>query len=106
MNAPLAAPTAIHAARLDGPVAKPPPLGKSGDEELRKAFQSFVGQTLFGQLLKAMRKTVGKPAYFHGGRAEEIFQQQLDQVLAEKISDASAEKFSGPMFDLFVMKRR
>jgi hypothetical protein len=65
-----------------------------------------VGQTLFGQLLGAMRKTLGKPAYFHGGRAEEIFQQQLDQVLAEKISDASAEKFSDPMFELFAMKRR
>jgi hypothetical protein len=106
MNVNPAASTAMHAARLDGPAAKPPPLRKSGDEALRGAFESFVGQTLFGQLLKAMRKTVGKPAYLHGGRAEEIFQQQLDQVLAEKISNASAEKFSGPMFDLFVMKRR
>ena len=106
MNTNPSAPTAIRAARLDWPAPQPPPLEKSGDEELRGAFQSFVGQTLFGQLLKAMRKTLGKPAYFHGGRAEEIFQQQLDQVLAEKISDASAEKFSGPMFDLFVMKRR
>jgi len=73
---------------------------------VREAFQSFVGQTLFGQLLKAMRKTMGKPAYFHGGRAEEIFQNQLDQVLAEKISQASADKFSGPMFELFALNRQ
>jgi hypothetical protein len=76
------------------------------NEELREAFQSFVGQTLFGQLLHAMRKTLGKPAYFHGGRAEEIFQGQLDQVLAEKIADTSGGKLSEAMFDLFTMNRR
>ncbi len=90
----------------------PPPVqgGQAGqegqdDEKLRAAFQSFVGQTLFGQMLKAMRKTQNKPAYFHGGQTEEIFRQQLDQVLAEKLSDASGDKLSGPMFDLFTMKR-
>jgi hypothetical protein len=30
----------------------------------------------------------------------------LDQVLAEKLSRASAEKFTGPMFELFSMQRR
>ena len=53
-----------------------------------------------------MTFSVGKPAYFHGGRAEEIFQQQLDQVLAEKMAEASADTFAGPMFELFAMKRR
>jgi hypothetical protein len=84
---------------------KPPSPNDGQDKEVRKAFQSFVGQTLFGQLLKAMRKTLDKPAYLHGGRAEEIFQQQLDQVLAEKIAQTSADKFSEPMFELFMMKR-
>ena len=87
----------------------PPGLSAAGkgeaikpDEETREAFDSFVGQLFFGQMLKAMRKTVGKPAYFHGGQAEEIFQQQLDQVLGEKLSEASRHQFSGPMFDLFM----
>jgi len=80
--------------------------GDNQDGELRSAFDSFVGEVFFGQLLKAMRNTVGKPAYFHGGRAEEIFQQQLDQVLAQKLSQASAEKFSGPMFELFTLGRK
>ena len=74
--------------------------------ELRKAFDAFVGETFFGQLLHSMRKTVGKPAYFNGGRAEEIFQQQLDQVLAKNISESSADKFSGPMFELFTLQRK
>jgi len=75
------------------------------EEELRKAFYSFVGQTLFGQLLRAMRNTVGRPAYFYGSRVEKIFQQQLDQVLAEKISEAAADRLAEPMFQLFNLRR-
>ena len=52
-----------------------------------------------------MRKTVGKPAYFHGGMGEELFQGQLDQVLVEHLSEASGDTFSKPMFDLFMMPR-
>jgi Rod binding domain-containing protein len=74
--------------------------------KLRAAFQEFVGQTFYGQMLSAMRKTVGKPAYMHGGRAEEVFQNQLDQVLAEKLSEATAETFAEPMYQLFSLSRR
>ena len=87
-----------------------PEAPRSGDEQqsdgaLADAFHSFVGQSLFSQMLKAMRKTVGEPAYFNGGKGEEVFRQQLDQVLAEKISDACGDKFSKPMFELFSLKR-
>ena len=74
-------------------------------DELKDAFGDFVGNTFFGQLIASMRKTVDKPAYFHGGRGEEVFQGQLDQMLAEKLSDASQEQFAGPMFELFMLKR-
>jgi hypothetical protein len=57
-------------------------------------------------MMSAMRKTVDKPAYFHGGRSEEVFQSQLDQILSERMSEASAEQFTGPMFDLFTLGRR
>lgn len=73
--------------------------------ERREAFDDFVGQTFYGQMLSAMRKTVDKPAYFHGGRAEEVFQAQLDQTLAEHLSDSTAEQFTGPMFELFNLAR-
>ncbi|EAQ82413.1 rod-binding protein [Blastopirellula marina] len=70
--------------------------------ELREKFDQFVGESLFGQMLKSMRKSVGKPAYFHGGRGEEVFQSQLDQLLVEKLSEASAQELSGPMFEQFM----
>jgi peptidoglycan hydrolase FlgJ len=95
----------IDSARQIGPSAPKRPAAQT-DTKLREAFDSFVGETLFAQMLKSMRKTLDKPAYFDGGRTEEIFQQQLDQVLAGKLSAASSEKLSGPMFELFTMQRR
>jgi hypothetical protein len=67
--------------------------------ELRERFTQFVGEAFFGQMIKAMRATTGKPAYFHGGRAEDVFQGQLDQKLAEYLTEASAEQFAEPMFE-------
>ncbi len=76
------------------------------DGKLRDAFDTFVGETFYGNLTSAMRKTVEKPAYFHGGRAEEAFQGQLDQLLVSRMADASADQFTGPMFELFNLNRR
>ncbi|MDR0610641.1 MAG: rod-binding protein, partial [Planctomycetaceae bacterium] len=63
------------------------------DEEkrFRDVLHQFVGQTLFGQMLKSMRATQEKNPYFHGGRAEEIFQSQLDMVLTEKMTQATSK---------------
>jgi hypothetical protein len=52
-----------------------------------------------------MRATVGKPAYFHGGKAEEMFTTQLDQVLAEQLTKATAHSITGPMYELFNLQR-
>lgn len=69
--------------------------------QVREKFDAFVGQSFYGQLMHEMHKTVGKAHYFNGGRGEEVFQGQLDQVFAEEMSRASAHQFTGPMFDLF-----
>ncbi|MGI9429746.1 MAG: rod-binding protein, partial [Bythopirellula sp.] len=46
----------------------------------------------------SMRSTQGKPAYFHGGQAEEVFRGQLDQTLAQEMTATSADKIADPMF--------
>jgi Rod binding domain-containing protein len=89
-----------------GPAPSKSTNAQGQDQELRANFENFVGETMFGQMLKSMRKSQHKSAYFHGGRAEEVFQQQLDQVLAQKMSHASADKLAGPMYELFTMNRR
>lgn len=67
-------------------------------QELKQAYGDFIGKSFFGQLMKSMRSTVGKPAYFDGGRAEEVFRGQLDQTLADHMTVASADKIADPMF--------
>jgi peptidoglycan hydrolase FlgJ len=70
----------------------------AGNDELRRHFTQFVGETFYGQMIKSMRSTVGKPAYFHGGRGEEVFRAQLDQTMAEHMTSATASRFADPMF--------
>jgi hypothetical protein len=79
--------------------------GGGGESKSQELFNRWVGMTFYGQLLAEMRKSVGKSAYFHGGRAEEVFQGQLDQQIAESMADASAQSFSGPMFELAMLSR-
>jgi Rod binding domain-containing protein len=89
------------------PKAATAPSAKDPDNPaLRKAFNQFVGETFYGQMLQAMRKSQSKPAYFNGGRAEEVFTQQLDQVLTKKLAETSSDKLSGPMYELFTQARK
>src|SRR5437764_962954 len=85
--------------------AAAPRRGARDTPELQEAFTDFVGQTFFGELVKQMRATVKKPAFFHGGMGEDIFQSQLDQILVERMSDASAKTFSDPMYQLLMAPR-
>src|SRR5262245_13219879 len=82
-----------------------PRLGAHDTPELKEAFTDFVGQSFFGELLKQMRATLHKPAYFHGGLGEDMFQSQLDQHLVERISETSAQSFSDPMYQLLMAPR-
>lgn len=94
----LPAPQSPHdLASLSGPPQK---------SETQEAFTEFVGQTLFGSMLASMRKSVGKPAYMHGGRTEEVFQKQLDQVIVEDLTKASADTLADPMYELFNLQLR
>ncbi len=70
------------------------------EQKFKELLHQFVGQVLFGQMLKSMRATQEKNPYFNGGRAEEIFQGQLDQVLTDKMTKATSKTLSDPMYKL------
>ncbi len=106
MNVSSTTGAAMELASFHATTPTPPSPNKADDTKLQDTFNQFVGETLFGQALKSMRKTVGKPAYFHGVQAEEIFQQQLDQLLSEKMAKASGHSFGQSMFELFQLGRR
>lgn len=78
---------------------------KAQDVETKEAFQQFVGETFYGMMLKQMRQSVEQGPYLHGGQGEAIFQQQLDQVLVERMSAASADTFAEPMYALFMARQ-
>jgi flagellar protein FlgJ len=78
---------------------------KGEGSELKEKFQDFVGQTFFAEMIKSLRTSQKGAAYFNGGRAEEIFQGQFDQMMSEHLSDASAKSIADPMFELFQLGR-
>ena len=80
-------------------------VASAAEPQLREVFDSFVGEVFYGQMLEAMRKTVGKPTYFHGGQAEEIFRGQLDQVLSQRMAKTDAGGLTDSMFELFSLRR-
>ncbi len=93
---------ATNATLIEKPIALPEP--KTNDP-LKQAFEDFVGQTFFAELIKSYRSTQQPAAYFNGGRAEQIFQGQLDQILAEQLSKRSADKIADPMYERFMARR-
>jgi Rod binding domain-containing protein len=91
------APSPAAPARLTG--------ADKSDPALREAFDSFVGETFYGQMLSAMRKSVGQAAYFHGGRAEEMFRGQLDQILAQEMTKTNGGDLAGSLFEQFQLSQ-
>lgn len=78
--------------RLNAPVVQAP--------SLKEQFDQTLGTLFYGELVKSLRKTVGKPAYLHGGQAEDMFQSQLDQHVVDRLAK-SAPLFSGALFERF-----
>src|SRR6476469_10325625 len=95
----------LRTSRTPNPDSRLPVAGGRDTPELHKAFTDFVGQTFFGELVKQMRATVDKPAFFHGGMGEDIFQTQLDQIMVERMSDVNAPTSRDTMSHLMIQSR-
>ncbi len=92
--------------RPSAPVASPlgRPLTRPEEpKDLETSFQQAVGGLLFGQLIKSLRDGVGKPAYIHGGQAEEMFQTQMDQKLAETLATREGGTFVKELYQRFLV---
>ncbi len=55
-------------------------------ETLRTAAEQLVATTFVQPMLAKMREDPFKSDLFHGGQAEEVFGQQLDTLLAERVT--------------------
>jgi|GEM_PF-1415759 len=75
---------------------------KEDELAARSTFQEFVAGTFYKQMLKSLRSTTDKPAYFHGGQAEEIFRGQLDQHVTDELARGThGAAFAEPLFSAF-----
>jgi hypothetical protein len=54
-------------------------------------------------MMKALRKGVGKPAYLHGGQAEDMFQAQMDQQVAENLAKSHGGAFVKDLYQRFLI---
>jgi len=89
------------ATRLDQTRTEPPKTETPADaneKQFRELLHQFIGQTLFGQMLKSMRATQEKNPYFHGGQAEEIYQSLLDMELTDQMTKSTTRTLSEPMY--------
>jgi len=72
----------------------------ANEKQFRELLHQFIGQTLFGQMLKSMRATQEKNPYFDGGQAEEIYQSMLDMELTDQMTKSTSKTLSEPMYKL------
>jgi Rod binding domain-containing protein len=73
-------------------------------EKLKSTFQDFAAGTFYKEMLKSLRKMHNKPAYMYGGHAEEIFQGQMDQQVAENMARNKGSQISDPLFQGFLTR--
>lgn len=59
------------------------------DQDLRAAADQLVSTAFIRPLLAQARQDPFKSDLFHGGRGEEIFGEQLDGILADRITSAA-----------------
>ena len=88
------------ATRFDRAEVQAESLASDNDKQFRELLHQFIGQTLFGQMLKSMRATQEKNPYFHGGQSEEIYQSLLDMELTDQLTQSSSRTISEPMYKL------
>lgn len=79
--------------------AKPKKELTEEDKEFRKVMHQLVGEVLFGTMMRQFREAQEPDPYFHGGRGEELFQSQLDQIYVERMTNASSHSISDAMFN-------
>lgn len=80
------------------------PDAASRESEVKKVFREFAAGTFYREMLGALRKGTGKPAYFHGGYAEDVFRAEMDHHIADDLAARHGESFAGPLYDNFAQQ--
>ena len=83
----------MPAAPIASATAAQPAVSAAG-VKLRRTADELAGSVFYGTLLRQLRQSSLKGEYGHGGRGEDVFGAQLDQVLAQQAGRARTNLFS------------
>ena len=75
--------------------------GKGEDAQLKELTEMLVSTAFIMPMFEKMRDDPLAANLFHGGRGEKVFQQQLDQVYADRISSASSLGLADALYRQF-----
>ncbi len=92
-------------AAFEAAQGRPSALNSNAELTEREAFQSAVAGTFFKMMLKSLHKMHDKPAYFHGGQAEEAFQNQMNELLAEDFARTHGAPLVDSLYKASVQRR-
>lgn len=70
-------------------------------KRLRTTVNEVVGSVFFAPMLRSLRNSSLTGTFGHGGRGEEVFQAQLDQILAERAGKGARNSLSQTIVDRF-----
>jgi|GEM_PF-5984107 len=74
-------------------------LRSKDQSKLRDTFNEAVAATFYRQMFKALRASTGQAGLLANSQSEKMFQQQLDEILIEKMSQATGGDFSSDLFE-------
>ena len=74
-------------------------VAASDEDPAREAAEQYVATALVQPFLKQLNDSVFKSDLFHGGFAEDAFQQQLSQIIADRLVKASDFSLVDTIYD-------
>ncbi len=74
---------------------------EASKSSLRKTVGQVMGSVFYGPLLASARNTALKSDVGHGGRGEDVFKAQLDQVLAERAGGVASDDVGEVLYQRF-----
>jgi len=80
------------------PAPERAPRVKRDLDRLHKVTGQVIGSVFFGTLLRSMRDSKLKGPYGHGGRGEEVFAAQLDNIYAEQVGTSMRSGISETIY--------
>lgn len=83
------------------PQVDPSQLDPKTQTKLKEVTSQFLSAALYLPLMKQMREDPFKTEMFHGGMGEDMFNQQMDQQMADRLASSSSGQLGESIYKRF-----